>query len=62
MNSCVDLLETPDSSCPDFISLVVMKRNEKSIDSLQNMMELSDPQLRMMLFRATESMPKLVYL
>jgi ubiquitin carboxyl-terminal hydrolase 44/49 len=57
----VELLGGAVSQSQVFIGEVVEKRVGKCIESLHRMMALEDPQLCLLLLRACEGMPKLVY-
>jgi Reverse transcriptase (RNA-dependent DNA polymerase) len=57
----IELLGCAVSRSPVFIDRVVSKRIDKCIASLHRMLELEDPQLCLMLLRACEGMPKLMY-
>jgi hypothetical protein len=57
----VELLGGAVSESPEFIQRVVDKRVDKCIESLHRMMALEDPQLCLLLLRACEGMPKLMY-
>ena len=57
----VELLGGAVSKSAAFISTVVSKRVDKCIESLHRMLALEDPQLCLMLLRACEGMPKLMY-
>ena len=57
----VELLGGAVSKSHEFVSSVIEKRVDKCVDTLDRMMALRDPQLCLMLLRACEGMPKLVY-
>ena len=57
----VELLGGAVSSSHTFVSSVIKKRVDKCIETLDRMMALADPQLCLLLLRACEGMPKLVY-
>jgi hypothetical protein len=57
----VELLGGAVSTSHEFIEDVVMKRVNKCIASVHVMMTLQDPQLCLLLLRACEMMPKLIY-
>ena len=57
----VELLGGAVSLDEGFVETVVEKRVSKCIESLHRMMALEDPQLCLLLLRACEGMPKLVY-
>ena len=59
--SGVELLGGAISTSHAFTSSVISKRVDKCVDTMRKMMELRDPQLCLMLLRACEGMPKLVY-
>ena len=57
----VELLGGAVSVSHEFSSTVVSKRVDKCIETMHRMLDLRDPQLCLMLLRACEGMPKLVY-
>ena len=57
----VELLGGAISTSQDFYKSVIDKRVDKCVDTMHKMMQLRDPQLCLMLLRACEGMPKLVY-
>jgi hypothetical protein len=61
LGSGVELLGGALSKSPDFVLDVVMKRVDRCVASAKMMMKLEDPQLCLLLLRACELMPKLMY-
>jgi hypothetical protein len=57
----IELLGGAVSTSAPFVASVVQKRVDKCIASLRHMLDLKDPQLCLLLLRACEGMPKLVY-